>query len=47
MLIKNGLIMNPRTNESFHADIRVCDGVIKEIGSLAAEANEEILNING
>ena len=47
MLIKNGLIMNPRTNESFHADIRVCDGVIKEIGSLAAEANEEILDING
>ena len=47
MLIKNGLIMNPRTNESLHADIRVCDGVIKEIGTLTAEANEEILDING
>ena len=30
MLIKNGLIMNPRTNESKVADIRVENGLIKE-----------------
>ena len=47
MLIKNGLIMNPRTNETLHADIRVIDGVIKEIGTLTAEANEEVLDIHG
>ena len=47
MLIKNGLIMNPRTNETLHADIRVLDGVIKEIGTLTEEANEQVLDING
>ncbi len=47
MLIKNGFIMNPRTNESLHADIRVEDGIIKEIGILAAEADETILDIDG
>ena len=47
MLIKNGLIMNPRTNESLHADIRVINGIIKEIGTLTAEADEQILDING
>ena len=47
MLIKNGLIMNPRTNETLNADIRVLDGVIKEIGTLTAEANEEVLDIHG
>ena len=47
MLIKNGFIMNPRTNETLHADIRVTDGIIKEIGTLTAEANEEVLDIHG
>lgn len=47
MLIKNGLIMNPRTNETLNADIRVADGIIKEIGTLTAKDNEEILDING
>ena len=47
MLIKNGLIMNPRTNETLNADIRVLDGVIKEIGTLTAEANEKVLDIHG
>lgn len=47
MLIKNGLIMNPRTNETKNADIRVADGIIKEIGTLAPQADEEILDING
>ena len=47
MLIKNGLIMNPRTNETLNADIRVLDGVIKEIGTLTEEANEQVLDIQG
>lgn len=47
MLIKNGLIMNPRTNETKNADIRVTDGIIKEIGTLAPETGEEVLDING
>lgn len=47
MLIKNGFIMNPRTNEERQADIRIEDGIIKEIGVLQPEANEEILDING
>ena len=47
MLIKNGLIMNPRTNETLNADIRVIDGIIKEIGTLTAAANEQVLDING
>ena len=47
MLIKNGLIMNPRTNETLHADIRVLDGIIKEIGTLTEEANEQVLDIQG
>ena len=47
MLIKNGLIMNPRTNETLHGDIRVADGIIKEIGTLTAEVNEEVLDIHG
>lgn len=47
MLIKNGLIMNPRTNESKVADIRVENGLIKEIGALSAVDNEEILDIQG
>ena len=47
MLIKNGLIMNPRTNESKVADIRVADGLIKEIGALTAVENEEVLDIQG
>ncbi len=47
MLIKNGLMMNPRTNETLHTDIRVEDGLIKEIGTLTAEPEEEVLDIEG
>lgn len=47
MLIKNGLIMNPRTNEEKTADIRVVDGIIKEIGTLSPEPSEEVLDIQG
>jgi len=47
MLIKNGLIINPRTNETKNADIRVTDGIITEIGTLIAKSDEEVLDING
>lgn len=47
MIIKNGLIVNPRTNETKQADIRVSGGIIQEIGKLTASAGEEILDIQG
>ncbi len=47
MLIKNGYLINPDTNTSKPADIRVENGIICEIGSLEANANEEILDITG
>ena len=36
MLIKNGFFINPATNTSEPADIRVKDGIILEIGQLTA-----------
>lgn len=47
MLIKNGYLVNPLTNTSEFADIRVENGVICEIGQLKALENEEILDITG
>ena len=47
MLIKNGYLVNPLTNTSEFADIRVENGVICEIGQLTALENEEILDITG
>ena len=47
MLIKNGFLVNPLTNTSEFADIRVENGVICEIGQLTALENEEILDITG
>lgn len=47
MLIKNGYLINPHTNTSELADIRVENGIICEIGKLEANANEEILDITG
>lgn len=47
MIIKNGLIVNPRTNETKQADIRVSGGIIQEIGKLTPSAGEEILDIRG
>ncbi len=47
MLIKNGYLINPLTNTSEFADIRVENGIICEIGSLEANAQEEILDISG
>lgn len=39
--------MNPRTNEEMTADIRIVDGIIKEIGLITPEASEEVLDIQG
>ncbi len=47
MLIKNGFLVNPATNTSEIADIRVADGMICEIGQLNALENEEVLDITG
>lgn len=47
MLIKNGFMINPASKEAKKTDIRIKDGKIAEIGSLTAQENEEILDING
>lgn len=47
MIIKNGFLINPRTNTSEITDIRVENGIIREIGQLTANENEEILDISG
>lgn len=47
MILKNGLIINPHTNEIKQADIRILEGIIKEIGTLSPTAGEEILDIEG
>ena len=47
MLIKNGFLINPHTNISDFADIRVENGIICEIGRLEATENEDVLDIAG
>ena len=47
MLIKNGFLINPKTNTEGLADIRVENGIILEIGQLTAMENEEVLDISG
>ena len=47
MLIKNGFFVNPATNTSEQADIRVKDGLIVEIGQLTPTADEDVLDITG
>lgn len=47
MLIKNGFLINPATNTSRLADIRVEDDLIKEIGNLTAKDGEDVLDITG
>ena len=47
MIIKNGFLINPRTKTEELADIRVEDGIIKEIGSLDPAASEEVLDVTG
>ena len=33
MILKNGFLINPRTNTSEPADIRISNGIIEEIGT--------------
>ena len=48
MIIKNGLIMDPHTNASYKADLRIQDGIIEEIGpTLSAAPTEECINTEG
>lgn len=47
MIIKNGFLINPRTNTSEIADIRIKNGIICEIGHLKADAEEKVLDITG
>ena len=47
MLIKNGFLINPSTNTEEVTDIRVNNGVICEMGQLAPNENEEIMDISG
>lgn len=47
MLIKNGYLINPLTNTSELADIRIENGIISEIGQFTANNGEEVLDITG
>lgn len=47
MLIKNGMVINPVSREMKKMDILVEDGIIKEIGTLDANCDEEILDVDG
>lgn len=47
MLIKNGIMVNPKTKEMKKADIRISEGIIQEIGKLETVQEEEILDIDG
>lgn len=47
MIIKNGFLVNPRTNQAEITDIRVENGTICEIGQLTPADREEVLDITG
>lgn len=47
MILKNGFLINPRTNTSELADIRISNGIIEEIGANLSGEQEEILDITG
>lgn len=47
MILKNGFLINPATGLQQTSDIRICDGMIREIGNLTPSENEEILDIQG
>lgn len=46
MILKNGFLINPKTNEEGFKDIRIKDGIIEEIGKLEAAPEEDVLDIN-
>ncbi|MCI8767155.1 MAG: dihydroorotase [Ruminococcus sp.] len=48
MILKNGLIMDPDTNTSYKADLRIRDGIIARIApDLTASPGEECLDAEG
>lgn len=47
MLIKNGFLIDPWTKTEKMTDIRLENGVITELGTLAANPQEEVLDISG
>lgn len=48
MLLKNGFLINPRTNTNQITDIRITDGQISELGSsLSPLDDEQIIELNG
>lgn len=47
MIIKNGTIVNPRTKEIKKADIRIENSIIREIGFLSPDGQEEVLDAEG
>ena len=44
MLIKNGTVLSPADQTQRRADLRIRDGIITEIGALAPEENEQVLD---
>lgn len=47
MIIKNGYLINPRTNTEGITDIRIENGIIKELGQLTPASGEDVLDISG
>ena len=47
MIIKNGLMIDPHTNEMKKTDIRISDGIIRELGQMEAGSEDEVLDISG
>ena len=48
MLLKNAKIVNPKTNFEGISDIRIEDGIVKEIATnLQAKGNEEVIDLTG
>lgn len=44
MLIKNGTIFSPADEKIIHADLRIRDGIIEQIGPLSPEEGETVLD---
>ena len=47
MLLKNARIINPKTNFDKISDIRIENGIIKEIGQNLPSQNDEVIDLTG
>lgn len=47
MLIKNGFLINPKTRTEEKCDIRIEDGLVKEIGNLSITDGEDVIDAEG